>query len=80
MRALYRHVNWTATPDLEPDAEPIKHAMQCAVCGARSLASEDIEAAQDWVLKHAASTGDHHTYREIITRPWRAAPSEGTAP
>jgi hypothetical protein len=69
-------VDVTVMPDLAPDAEPIKHAMQCAVCGERSSASEQVEAAQDWAARHAGETRGHFTYREVITRPWRAGPAE----
>jgi hypothetical protein len=71
-RAVYRFVKWTAEPDMEPDAEPFTLVMQCAVCGERSAVSQEIEAGQDWILKHAAGSGDHHSYREIFTRPYRA--------
>ncbi|TKA11833.1 DUF7848 domain-containing protein [Actinacidiphila oryziradicis] len=77
-RALLRFVPWTISPNREPDAEPITHAMQCTACGEKSLPFKEIEPAQLWALKHAGRTR-HHTYREIITRPWRAVPAEGAA-
>ncbi|MFD0570112.1 hypothetical protein ACFQ0T_13925 [Kitasatospora gansuensis] len=42
----YRHMNWTATPDLEPDAPPTLHIFQCngeneqgVLCGQQSAAA-----------------------------------------
>ncbi|MCW2899275.1 MAG: hypothetical protein JWO67_1540 [Streptosporangiaceae bacterium] len=77
-RAVLRFVAWTITPHQDPDAEPITHAMQCAACGEQSLTFEEIEPAQLWALKHAGLTR-HDTYREAITRPWRARPAEGAS-
>ncbi|WP_326697551.1 hypothetical protein OG909_09515 [Streptomyces sp. NBC_01754] len=70
-RAIVRHVKWTLTPDREPDAEPTTYAMRCVVCGERSERSEDWEEPQEWALRHSGGNPSHHTYREIITRPWR---------
>lgn len=72
VRAVMRFVRWTLAPDREPDAEPITHAMQCAVCHAESEASVDAAEARAWTLRHAGGNPEHHTYREVITRPWRA--------
>jgi hypothetical protein len=63
---------WTLQPDSEPDAEPVTYAMQCAVCGRTSPAGEDFAQAQSWTFRHAGRHPSHHTYREVITRPWRA--------
>lgn len=79
MKAAYRYVAWTIAPDQEPDAEPVTHAMQCATCGEKSLPFEDIDPAQLWALQHVGLNRDHRTYREIVTRPWRALPAEGAA-
>ena len=83
-RAVFRFVRWTVAPDREPDAEPITYAMQCAVCGMRyavcgrqSKAFVEIGPAQDWTLRHTARARGHHSYREIITRPWRAWATDG---
>lgn len=77
-RAVLRFVPWTISPDMEPDAEPVTHAMRCAVCGQQSVAFEEIGPAQLWALQHAGRARDHHTFREVLTRPWRAWPAEGT--
>ncbi len=45
--------------------------MQCAVDEETSPTSEDFAEPQHWVLRHCGQNPDHHTYREIITRPWR---------
>ncbi|GHF44001.1 hypothetical protein GCM10010218_26640 [Streptomyces mashuensis] len=72
IRTVFRYGTWTLQPDREPDAEPVTYAMQCAVCGAGSAPQEDAAGAQDWAFRHAGRNPSHHTYREVITRPWRA--------
>jgi len=71
VRSVIRHETWTLTPDREPDAEPTTYAMACAVCGESSDACEDFADPQSWVLEHCGRNPSHHTFREIITRPWR---------
>lgn len=46
--------------------------MQCAVCDETSPVGADFTEPQNWVLTHGGQNPSHHTYREIITRPWRA--------
>ncbi|WP_409235689.1 hypothetical protein [Streptomyces sp. PA5.6] len=82
-----REVTWRLFPDREPDAEPITRQMVCVVCDgdgeddgkapdATSAPFEDgkdgVLAAQSWVFAHVSRHPCHHTYREIIRRPWRA--------
>ncbi|GAB3664526.1 DUF7848 domain-containing protein [Streptomyces sparsus] len=69
---VIRFATWKLAPDREPDAEPVTYAMQCAVCGARSEAVPDFADAQRWTFRHAGGNPEHHTYREVVTRPWRA--------
>ncbi|WP_432093679.1 hypothetical protein [Streptomyces sp. bgisy100] len=69
---VIRRERWTLAPDREPDAEPFTFAMECAVCGERSLTGEEVTEAQDWSLRHAGRHPSHCSYRELITRPWRA--------
>jgi hypothetical protein len=69
---VIRFASWTLEPDREPDAEPVTYAMECAVCGRRSEASVDFQEAQRWTFAHAGRNPSHHTYREVIHRPWRA--------
>ncbi|GBP99296.1 hypothetical protein SSP531S_06910 [Streptomyces spongiicola] len=69
--SVVEHRTWHLEPDREPDAETTTYAMQCAVDGETSPASEDPNAPQDWVLAHCGKNPSHHSFREIITRPWR---------
>ncbi|WP_456293803.1 hypothetical protein OG927_18205 [Streptomyces clavifer] len=71
-RAVVRHQQWTLQPDREPDAEPTSYAMQCAVCGDISPTGTEFTASRNWVFAHGGRNPTHHTYREVITRPWRA--------
>ncbi|MDT0428499.1 MULTISPECIES: DUF7848 domain-containing protein [Streptomyces] len=71
-RAVVRHQQWTLQPDREPDAEPTSYAMQCAVCGEISPTDTEFTASQNWVFAHGGRNPTHHTYREVITRPWKA--------
>jgi len=72
MSTTIRTLHWTLEPDREPDAEPVTFAMQCVVCGEASPVAEEVVPAQAWVLRHAGRNPSHHTYRELIHRPWRA--------
>ncbi|MFE3162423.1 hypothetical protein [Streptomyces sp. NPDC059224] len=47
------------------------YAMECVVCGESSGSSEDFADGQSWVFRHCGRNPSHHTFREIITRPWR---------
>ncbi|WP_372408574.1 hypothetical protein [Streptomyces luteireticuli] len=71
-RSVFLFGTWTLQPDREPDAEPMTYAMQCAVCGEGSGPAEDFLDAQHWAFRHAGRNPSHHTYRELIERPWRA--------
>ncbi|GAA3054942.1 hypothetical protein GCM10020000_41470 [Streptomyces olivoverticillatus] len=71
-RTVFLFGTWTLQPDKEPDAEPITYAMKCAVCGETSPTWEDYGVAQNWTFTHAGRNPTHHTYREVIIRPWRA--------
>ncbi|MFD6432344.1 hypothetical protein [Streptomyces venezuelae] len=82
-RSLISEVTWRLAPDHEPDAEPITRQMVCVVCeddgkgpGATSAPFEDGEdgvlASQAWVFTHVRQNPCHHTFREVICRPWRA--------
>ncbi|MDK1473066.1 hypothetical protein QNO07_06465 [Streptomyces sp. 549] len=70
--SVLRHEVWTLRPDREPGAEPVTFAMQCAVCCAASVPSVDFADAQAWTFRHAGRHPSHHSYRELITRPWHA--------
>lgn len=70
-RTVLRYVRWHVVPDNEPDAEPWIYAMECAVCGQRPPAGTDFAEPQSWTLQHSGHNPDHHSYREILIRPWR---------
>ncbi|CAM5249391.1 hypothetical protein SSPIM334S_04758 [Streptomyces spiroverticillatus] len=72
VRTVMRWVRWVLEPDRLPDAEPTTYAMQCAVCEKRSEPHVDFQEPKTWVLRHAGRNPSHHTYREIIVRPWHA--------
>lgn len=71
VRSVIRQETWTLVPDREPDAEPTTYGMQCAVCGETSPTDEDFAEPQSWVMTHCGTNPSHHSFREIITRPWR---------
>lgn len=64
-------VQWTLIPDRERESAPVTHAMECATCPERSDASGEWEPPQ-WALGHARSNPTHRSFREVMTRPWRA--------
>ncbi|WP_372458270.1 DUF7848 domain-containing protein [Streptomyces niphimycinicus] len=63
-------------PDIEPDAEPITFAMQCAVCEQTGGRTEEQAGARSWATGHLKANPEHFTYRELITRPCRFEPGE----
>ncbi|MFF5014488.1 hypothetical protein [Streptomyces sp. NPDC001165] len=67
---ILRHESWMLEPDREPDAEPTTYAMQCAVDGETLPISDDFLEPHIWVLERCGQHPSHHTYREIVTRPW----------
>lgn len=70
-RSIIRHATVTITPDREPDAAPVTHQFECAVCGEESGTDGSWEPPQTWAMQHFGKNPSHHTYSEIITRPWR---------
>lgn len=73
-RARYRHREFHIEPDREPDAEPLTFTMHCAVCGASSPIAFSAKRSVDWIARHLKSRPQHLTYREAISRPYRAVP------
>ncbi|WP_435865072.1 hypothetical protein [Streptomyces spectabilis] len=71
-RSVLRDERWALEPDRELDAEPTTYAMQCVMDGETSPVSQDFADPQRWVLNHCGKHPSHHTYREVISRPWRA--------
>ncbi|WP_019546977.1 hypothetical protein [Streptomyces sulphureus] len=70
----YRLREYTVTRDQEPDAEPHAYAMQCAVCFETGPPDADPDTAHGWVPAHLRAHPAHLTYREHVTRPYRAIP------
>ncbi|MDX3525041.1 hypothetical protein P1P75_00875 [Streptomyces sp. ID05-39B] len=70
-KAIIRHETWTITPDREPDAEQVTHQFKCAVCGEESGKDGSWDPPQSWALGHSGENPSHHSFSEIITRPWR---------
>ncbi|MEU8541980.1 hypothetical protein AB0C52_18655 [Streptomyces sp. NPDC048717] len=70
-KTIIKPMLWSLIPDREPDAEPMTHAIRCAVCGDGSEGGGSWEAPQIWALEHSGRNPSHHTYREIVERPWR---------
>ncbi len=75
-RATYRFREHTLTVDDRPDAEPLRHSMECKACGEISDASENPEDGSDWAVGHLKSNPGHLDYRARITRPYRFEPGE----
>ncbi|MBB1246125.1 hypothetical protein GL263_21580 [Streptomyces durbertensis] len=73
-RAVYRFREYRVEADGEPDAEPVTFTMSCAVCGASGPAEADTSTAARWIPVHLKQEPEHLTYREQITRPYRAVP------
>ncbi|QKW10800.1 hypothetical protein HUT18_11430 [Streptomyces sp. NA04227] len=70
----YRFREFTLIPDDLPDAEPVTHALQCAVCEDQGDAKTDLAAAKAWAVRHLRSNPEHFTYRHIVQRPYRFQP------
>lgn len=75
-RSVFRFVNHSIAPDREPGAEPVAFAMRCAECGQQSRISHGSDPLLDWALVHAGRYDGHHSFREVITRPYRVWPTE----
>ncbi|MBB0230756.1 hypothetical protein FOE67_14840 [Streptomyces calidiresistens] len=63
-------------PDEGPDAEPLLFSARCAVCGASGPAGPEGGTASRWMLTHLRSHPGHLSFREVITRSYRAVPGE----
>ncbi|WP_425829269.1 hypothetical protein [Streptomyces fractus] len=73
-RATFRHRTFRIMPDHEPDAEPWTFQRHCGVCNASSEPTEALDQAEDWNEAHLKANPGHLSYRETITRPYRAEP------
>ncbi len=73
-RATYRFREFRIAPDGEPDAEDVTFAAQCAVCGECGRPGTDPSGARQWIVRHLSAHPEHYSYRELISRPYRAVP------
>lgn len=73
---VYRLREYTVVRDQEPDAQPHTYALQCAVCAEGGPPCTDAHKAHAWVLIHLRARPRHLTYRELVTRPYRAIPGK----
>ncbi|WP_436840079.1 DUF7848 domain-containing protein [Streptomyces abikoensis] len=71
-RAVIAHADWTVRPDREPDAKPHTYAQECDVCGEGSPRSTDQEVGSLWILEHVRANPSHHSYTQIVKRPFHA--------
>ncbi|GAB2829439.1 DUF7848 domain-containing protein [Streptomyces daliensis] len=71
-RAEIFRVNWTVTPDQEPDAKLNSYAQECDVCGVASPRTHDANDGTLWIIEHARRNPSHTSYTEVVKRPWRA--------
>ncbi|WP_019549374.1 hypothetical protein [Streptomyces sulphureus] len=74
--STYRLRRYAIVRDEEPDAERHSYAMQCAVCSETGPPGPDAAVAHDWVPAHLRAHPEHLTYREHITRAYRAIPGD----
>ena len=77
VRSVIVHRTWTLEPDKLPDAAPITFAMECDVCREKSADFDEIDPAQQWVFEHVRTNPTHHSFTEILRRPWHAWMKEG---
>jgi hypothetical protein len=73
-RGTFRFREYTVARDTEPDAEPVTIRMECVVCGESGPAAGTSDEALGWAVTHLKTSPEHLTYREVITRPYRAVP------
>ncbi|MGE7439602.1 DUF7848 domain-containing protein [Kitasatospora sp. NPDC001175] len=82
-RKLFRFLDWTLTPDREPDAQPIQHMYRCLAededgkpCGAEGPVHEDFKDAQKWPFEHIKEEQAHRSYAHVAVVPWLMVPRE----
>ncbi|GAA4681455.1 hypothetical protein GCM10023347_40380 [Streptomyces chumphonensis] len=73
-RVSYRFREFRIAPDEEPDAEDVMFAAQCAVCGECGRPGTDPSGARQWIVRHLSAHPEHYSYRELVSRPYRAVP------
>lgn len=70
----YRFREHTIAPDTQPDAEAWLFFFECQVCQDTGPRKDSPDDALDWTLEHLKQNPEHLSYREHITRPYRAVP------
>ncbi|WP_063784186.1 hypothetical protein [Streptomyces sp. SBT349] len=70
----FRFREYTIVPDTEPDAEPWIFSFECVVCEEEGPENASQEEALSWTLVHLKAYPEHLSFRERITRPYRAVP------
>jgi hypothetical protein len=70
----FRHCEYIVEPETEPDAEPWTFVFECRVCGVAGPKKGSSDDALGWTLEHLKRNAGHLSYREHITRPYRAVP------
>ncbi|WP_257574288.1 hypothetical protein [Streptomyces sp. JJ66] len=71
---MFRFREYTVCRDEEPDAEPVAHVMQCAVCGVTGPEAGELGEATRWALRHVREQPEHFTYRRLVRLPYRVVP------
>jgi hypothetical protein len=71
---VFRHREYIVEPETGPEAEPWTFFFECRVCGAAGWKKDSSDAAFGWALEHLKRNAGHLSYREHITRPYRAVP------
>lgn len=74
VRGIFRYREWNIHPDEEPGAELLTFSMECAVCAQYGPGEDTSEDALTWAAKHLTAHPEHLTYRERVTRPYKATP------
>lgn len=76
-RSIIRQVEWTCSPDTEPEGPPLLHEFECVTCEGSGPLSADIETARDWAFEHVGRHPSHTGYREKVHRRWRMERATG---
>ncbi|MEO3751136.1 hypothetical protein [Streptomyces sp. B6B3] len=71
-RATYRFREYGIVPDERPEAEAWTYTMQCTACGVTGPTGTHPGQVTVWAAEHLKANRDHLSYREPITRPYRA--------
>lgn len=75
-RRTFRFREYSIVPDTGPGAGSWEFAVACGGCGERGPEEASSDDAFAWALAHLKAYPHHLSYREHITRPYRAVPGE----